>query len=76
MLELGAAKAKALLPVLEAEAKLGTLGSKYLLTADQVVVHEGRILEKPADENEVRRNIAGYAVSYSYTCGRTTTSRC
>lgn len=28
-----------------------------------VVVHDGRILEKPADEDEVRRNIAGYAVS-------------
>ncbi|CAM9276612.1 unnamed protein product, partial [Sphacelaria rigidula] len=69
VLELGAAKAKALLPVLEAEAKLGTLGSKYLLTADQVVVHEGRILEKPADENEVRRNIAGYARSPCRTVG-------
>lgn len=26
------------------------------------MVHNGRILEKPADEDEVRRNIAGYAV--------------
>lgn len=74
MLELGLAKAKALLPALQAEAKLGTLGSEYLLTADQVVVHEGRILEKPADENEVRQNIAGYAVSWA--CGRTITTRC
>lgn len=64
MLELGLAKAKALLPVLKAEAERGTLGAVYLLTADQVVVHEGRILEKPADEEEVRRNIAGYAVRY------------
>ena len=29
-----------------------------------VVVHDGRVLEKPADEDEVRRNIAGYAVSF------------
>lgn len=64
MLELGLAKAKALLPALRAEAERGTLGSIYLLTADQVVVHEGRILEKPADEEEVRRNIAGYAVRF------------
>lgn len=28
-----------------------------------VVVHDGRVLEKPADEDEVRRNIASYAVS-------------
>ena len=32
----------------------------FLIT---VVVHDGRILEKPADEDEVRKNIAGYAVS-------------
>lgn len=29
----------------------------------EVVVHDGRILEKPVNEEEVRRNIAGYAVS-------------
>lgn len=28
-----------------------------------MVVHDGRILEKPQTEDEVRRNIAGYAVS-------------
>lgn len=32
-----------------------------------VVVHDGRILEKPADEEEVRRNIAGYSVSWKST---------
>lgn len=28
-----------------------------------VVVHDGQVLEKPVDEEEVQRNVAGYAVS-------------
>lgn len=67
MLQLGIAKAEALLPGLKAEAARGILGATMLLTGDQVVVHEGRILEKPADEDEVRKNVAGYAVSVE--CG-------
>eukprot|EP00904_Undaria_pinnatifida_P012191 jgi/Undpi1/8101/HiC_scaffold_24.g10573.m1 len=62
VLQLGLAKAEALVPGLKAEAKTGSLDTTLLLTGDQVVVHNGRILEKPADEDEVRRNIAGYAV--------------
>lgn len=39
------------------------LSFTILKTPVPVVVHDGRVLEKPADEDEVRRNIAGYAVS-------------
>lgn len=34
-----------------------------LVVSTTVVVHDGRILEKPVTEDEVKRNIAGYAVS-------------
>ncbi|CAM9289849.1 unnamed protein product [Hapterophycus canaliculatus] len=69
VLQLGLAKADALLPALRAEAERGTLGASLLLTGDQVVVHEGRVLEKPADEEEVRRNVASYARSPCRTVG-------
>ncbi|CAM9945647.1 unnamed protein product [Scytosiphon promiscuus] len=69
VLQLGLAKAEALLPTLRAEAECGTLGATLLLTGDQVVVHDGRVLEKPADEEEVRRNIASYARTPCRTVG-------
>ncbi|CAM9806041.1 unnamed protein product [Ectocarpus sp. 6 AP-2014] len=69
VLQLGLAKAEALLPALKAEADRGELSTSWLLTGDQVVVHDGRILEKPADEDEVRRNIASYARSPCRTVG-------
>ncbi|CAM9175705.1 unnamed protein product [Discosporangium mesarthrocarpum] len=70
VLELGLAKAAALLPTLRLQAEKDELdGARLLLTGDQVVVHEGRILEKPANFEEVRRNIAAYAKSPCHTVG-------
>lgn len=43
--------------------------SGVLLTADQVVVHDGRVLEKPTDEAEARAFVAGYARSPARTVG-------
>lgn len=40
-----------------------------LITADQVVVHEGVILEKPKSAEEARRVIRGYARSPAVTVG-------
>jgi septum formation protein len=40
-----------------------------LLTCDQVVVHERRILEKPADAAEARAMVAGYARAPATTVG-------
>eukprot|EP00270_Netrium_digitus_P017447 TRINITY_DN63_c0_g1_i2.p1 TRINITY_DN63_c0_g1~~TRINITY_DN63_c0_g1_i2.p1 ORF type:complete len:220 (-),score=33.30 TRINITY_DN63_c0_g1_i2:788-1447(-) len=40
-----------------------------LLTADQVVVHKGAILEKPATEAEARRFIQGYSDAPAVTVG-------
>ena len=40
-----------------------------LLTADQVVTHEGKILEKPVNEKEAREFIAGYGRSPCSTVG-------
>ncbi|CAN0043066.1 unnamed protein product [Pylaiella littoralis] len=69
VLELGLAKAQALLPTLRAEFERGVLNTTLLLTGDQVVVHDGKILEKPVDEEEVQRNVAGYARSPCQTLG-------
>ncbi|GJP51832.1 hypothetical protein CLOM_g10963 [Closterium sp. NIES-68] len=66
------AKADALLAKLKAEersfpedASVPTL----LITADQVVVHEDRILEKPGSEAEAREFIRGYSRSPARTVG-------
>jgi len=40
-----------------------------LITCDQVVVHEGKILEKPEDAAEARRFIEGYARAPCSTVG-------
>ena len=53
---LAAAKAEAITARHLADARAG-----LLITADQVVVHEGRILEKPETEAEFRAFVAGYA---------------
>jgi predicted house-cleaning NTP pyrophosphatase (Maf/HAM1 superfamily) len=42
-----------------------------LITCDQVVLHKGCILEKPEDEGEARRMIAGYAEAPASTVGST-----
>ena len=40
-----------------------------LITSDQVVVHNGRILEKPADAAEARAFLRGYGSAPARTCG-------
>ncbi|CAI5465867.1 unnamed protein product [Closterium sp. Yama58-4] len=69
---LSRAKADALLAKLKAEgrtfpetADVPTL----LITADQVVVHEDRILEKPLSEAEAREFIRGYSRAPARTVG-------
>ena len=48
---LAKAKADALMPQLE--ARPAQERPRFLITCDQVVVHKGRILEKPESANEV-----------------------
>jgi septum formation protein len=67
VLLIGTAKADALVPQLQSAASRE--GATLLLTGDQVVVHDGTVLEKPADYAEVRRNIAAYARSPCRTVG-------
>ena len=43
--------------------------SEVLLTADQVVVHDNRILEKPVDREEARSFIEGYSRKPCSTVG-------
>lgn len=42
-----------------------------LLTGDQVVVHGGRVLEKPTTADDVREYVAGYATAPAVTIGAT-----
>ena len=53
VLLLAKTKAQAILAKLTAEQKAS---SKILLTADQVVTHKGKILEKPTNKDEVTRS--------------------
>jgi septum formation protein len=46
-----------------------SVGTTHVDTDAQVVVHEGRILEKPANAEEARSFIAGYARSPPSTVG-------
>ena len=55
VLLLANAKADAILPKIPEAYK-----TEILLTADQVVVHDNRILEKPKDRNEAQHFIDGY----------------
>ena len=64
VLLLAHAKADAVLPKVPLEHQ-----SEILLTADQVVVHEGRILEKPRNRLEAQQFIEGYGRSPCSTVG-------
>ena len=66
VLELAHAKANAILDRMKSE---GCSMEGYLLTCDQVVVHEGKILEKPENEEEARKFIQGYSKSPASTVG-------
>ncbi len=50
-------------------------GASWLLTGDQVVFHDGRILEKPQDADEVRRNMASFGKSPVTTIGSAVLTR-
>eukprot|EP00640_Fibrocapsa_japonica_P004402 CAMPEP_0113938148 /NCGR_PEP_ID=MMETSP1339-20121228/4549_1 /TAXON_ID=94617 /ORGANISM="Fibrocapsa japonica" /LENGTH=231 /DNA_ID=CAMNT_0000941109 /DNA_START=133 /DNA_END=828 /DNA_ORIENTATION=+ /assembly_acc=CAM_ASM_000762 len=70
VLALGKAKAEALLERWKADSSECDLHhAEYLLTADQVVVCEGKILEKPVDGRECRQFIERYAHSPCSTVG-------
>jgi len=64
VLLLAHAKADAVLPKVPPEHR-----TEILLTADQVVVHEQRILEKPRDRLEAQQFIEGYGRSPCSTVG-------
>ncbi len=72
VMALAHAKADAILgdPVKRAAMLAGPAGV-YLVTCDQVVVHRGRILEKPESEAEARAMIRGYAEAPAMTVGST-----
>jgi septum formation protein len=67
VLALGRAKAAALLE--GPQAADFAARRAFILTADQVVVWKGQILEKPENEAEARAFIAGYAESPPRTVG-------
>ncbi|KAK4533796.1 hypothetical protein CCYA_CCYA19G4678 [Cyanidiococcus yangmingshanensis] len=70
---LGHAKADALLAHLGDRSRLDEQRAEgkplLLITGDQVVVHEGRILEKPQDATEARRFISSYGSAPAVTVG-------
>ncbi|CAI5980796.1 unnamed protein product [Closterium sp. NIES-64] len=69
---LSRAKADALLTKLKAEGRTFAESADVptlLITADQVVVHEDRILEKPLSEAEAREFIRGYSCAPARTVG-------
>ncbi|EFN52790.1 hypothetical protein CHLNCDRAFT_26436 [Chlorella variabilis] len=66
VLSLAHAKADAIRAKLQAA---GNGDEGLLVTCDQVVLHEGQILEKPADEAQARQFIAGYARAPASTVG-------
>lgn len=69
VLRLAHAKADAIAAKLAGTQQPGQAPAGLLVTCDQVVVHEGRILEKPEDAGEAREFIAGYGRSPASTVG-------
>jgi len=64
VLEIGRAKARAVLDAARREGK-----SEYLLAGDQVVVHKSKILEKPANKIEAEDFIRSYSNNVCKTVG-------
>lgn len=80
VMQLGHAKAAAIISKMrsstasqpaagDANQSTGEVVSGFLLTCDQVVVHEGCILEKPTSPEEARTFISGYARAPASTVG-------
>lgn len=72
VLRLAHAKADAILDKIRRVDNDGVPTTKgFLLTCDQVVTHEGRILEKPTDAEEALKFISGYGRAPASTVGST-----
>ncbi|KAL2612868.1 hypothetical protein R1flu_024560 [Riccia fluitans] len=70
VMALAKAKAEAIFARIATEtSEVASAKQSLLITADQVVVHEGKILEKPRTEEEARRFIEGYSRSPAKTVG-------
>jgi len=69
VLALAHAKADALLERDEVKEVNGGVGTVLLVTCDQVVVHEDKILEKPESKDEAERFIKGYGRAPCSTVG-------
>ena len=70
VLVLAHAKADAIVRRAETdEATAEAIADAFLVTSDQVVVHDGAIREKPEDEAEARAFIASYGVTPPSTVG-------
>eukprot|EP01025_Chloroclados_australasicus_P059255 TRINITY_DN7482_c0_g1_i3.p1 TRINITY_DN7482_c0_g1~~TRINITY_DN7482_c0_g1_i3.p1 ORF type:complete len:238 (-),score=33.99 TRINITY_DN7482_c0_g1_i3:197-910(-) len=65
---LAQAKADAIIQKLKSNGNTD-FKNAYLITGDQVVVHDDNILEKPESEEEARRFISGYSFSPPKTVG-------
>ena len=80
VMKLAHAKADAIIQKLQLVSSASAISSStspaqqltgYLITCDQVVTHEGRILEKPENADEAREFISGYGRSPASTVGST-----
>lgn len=71
VLALARAKAAAIRAKLAGGGGPAAGGAGLLITCDQVVLCEGRVLEKPESEEEARRFIAAYARAPASTIGST-----
>lgn len=67
VLLLGHAKADALLASGSLPDRPGRPGKHLMITGDSVVTHKGRILEKPATEEEAREFLESYATAPATT---------
>eukprot|EP00879_Flechtneria_rotunda_P004546 GHRR01004801.1.p1 GENE.GHRR01004801.1~~GHRR01004801.1.p1 ORF type:complete len:218 (+),score=42.73 GHRR01004801.1:429-1082(+) len=69
VLALAHAKADAILQKLAVNNSSQAAESRYLITCDQVVVHEGQLREKPESTDEAHRFIHSYCRSPAQTVG-------
>lgn len=69
VMTLAEAKADHLVSCLRSEDGDGSGGECVVLTADQVVTHDGSVLEKPDSIDEARRFVGGYASCPPATVG-------
>ncbi len=70
VLLLGKEKASAILENLNLDPSSDDMqGASWLLTGDQVVYHDNRILEKPQDADEIRQNMISFGKSPVTTVG-------